>query len=146
MEEEDGSDPQNSKETTDSKLKQQQLPAWQPSLTPGTVLPTFFMVGIAFIPIGISLLYISSQVREVVTDYTECRSVDHPGQSCSDWNLNTTCVCEAVFSTLIGRELHSVATPALLCHKEPARRIQPPQYKGLWNAKLLLAGSLWHKE
>ena len=27
---------------------------------------------------------------------------------------------------LIGRELHSVATPALLCHKEPARRIQSP--------------------
>ena len=28
--------------------------------------------------------------------------------------------------TLIGREDHSVATPALLCHKEPARRIQSP--------------------
>ena len=27
---------------------------------------------------------------------------------------------------LIGRELHSVAAPALLCHKEPARRIQSP--------------------
>ena len=29
-------------------------------------------------------------------------------------------------SALIGRELHSVATPALLCHKEPAHRIQSP--------------------
>ena len=27
---------------------------------------------------------------------------------------------KTVFSTLIGREDHSVATPALLCHKEPA--------------------------
>ena len=27
---------------------------------------------------------------------------------------------------LIGREVHSVAPPALLCHKEPARRILSP--------------------
>ena len=33
-----------------------------------------------------------------------------------------------------------VATPALLCHKEPARRIQSPKAPCL-----LLAGSLWHK-
>ena len=31
-----------------------------------------------------------------------------------------------VFSTLIGRELHSVAPPALLCHKEPARASKAP--------------------
>ena len=30
-------------------------------------------------------------------------------------------VQECRASALIGRELHSVATPALLCHKEPAR-------------------------
>ena len=36
---------------------------------------------------------------------------------------------------------HSVATPALLCHKEPARRIQSP----IGVFCLLLAGSLWHK-
>ena len=32
---------------------------------------------------------------------------------------------------LIGRELHNVAVPALLCHKEPARHIQslaPPWF------------------
>ena len=28
---------------------------------------------------------------------------------------------KAVFSTLIGPEDHSVATPAVLCHKEPAQ-------------------------
>ena len=32
---------------------------------------------------------------------------------------------------LIGREVHSVATPALLCHKEPARRIQSPHWGAL---------------
>ena len=38
---------------------------------------------------------------------------------------------------LIGRELHSVATLALLCHKESIA------IEGLFC--LLLAGSLWHK-
>ena len=46
-------------------------------------------------------------------------------------------------SSLIGQELHSFSTPALLCHKEPARRIQSPLLKAFC---LLLAGSLWHKD
>lgn len=38
------------------------LPSWQPVLTAGTVLPTFFVIGIAFIPVGIALLYFSNNV------------------------------------------------------------------------------------
>ncbi len=34
-----------SKRPKDSKFKQQALPAWQPILTAGTVLPTFFVIG-----------------------------------------------------------------------------------------------------
>lgn len=41
-------------------------------LTAGTVLPTFFIIGIAFIPIGVTLLYFSNEVREHVIDYTHC--------------------------------------------------------------------------
>nr|CAH7731704.1 unnamed protein product [Callosobruchus chinensis] len=50
----------------DSAFKQQRLPAWQPILTAGTVLPTFFVIGIAFIPVGIGLLYFSDEVKEHV--------------------------------------------------------------------------------
>ena len=32
----------------------------------------------------------------------------------------------AAWSTLIDREVHSVAPPALLCHKEPARASKAP--------------------
>lgn len=56
----------------DSAFKQQRLPAWQPILTAGTVLPTFFVIGIAFIPVGIGLLYFSDEVKEKVVDYTDC--------------------------------------------------------------------------
>jgi hypothetical protein len=48
---------------TDSAFKQQRLPAWQPILTAGTVLPTFFIIGVAFIPIGIGLLHFSNNVN-----------------------------------------------------------------------------------
>ena len=43
---------------------------------------------------------------------------------------------------LIGRELHSVATPALLCHKEPARRIQSPHWGALERKITPLGGIL----
>ena len=52
-------------EPKNSKFKQQALPAWQPILTAGTVLPTFFVIGVAFIPIGVGLMYFSDTVKEV---------------------------------------------------------------------------------
>ena len=49
---------------TASAFKQQKLPAWQPILTADTVLPLFFLIGIAFIPIGVGLLLSSNQVDQ----------------------------------------------------------------------------------
>jgi len=72
---------QNSNEPKDSKFKQQALPAWQPILTAGTVLPTFFVIGVAFIPIGVGLMYFSNQVKEVIIDYTDCTNT--AGEVCS---------------------------------------------------------------
>ncbi|KAG8513197.1 Cell cycle control protein 50A, partial [Galemys pyrenaicus] len=46
-------------------FKQQRLPAWQPILTAGTVLPTFFIVGLIFIPIGIGIFVTSNNIREI---------------------------------------------------------------------------------
>lgn len=68
---------------SDSAFKQQRLPAWQPMLTAGTVLPTFFIIGIAFIPVGIALLYFSDEVREHIIDYTACTQVG-TNQTCAD--------------------------------------------------------------
>jgi hypothetical protein len=47
----------------DSRFKQQKMRAWQPIMTAGTVIPIFFAVGIAFIPLGIGLLVTSNGVR-----------------------------------------------------------------------------------
>lgn len=53
-------------------FKQQRLKAWQPILTPKTVLPTFFLVAIIFAPIGAVLYYFAEKVNEFTLDYTYC--------------------------------------------------------------------------
>lgn len=58
----------------DTAFRQQRLKAWQPILTPKTVLPLFFAIGIIFAPIGGALLYASSKVQEILIDYSDCNS------------------------------------------------------------------------
>jgi len=74
-----------SKKPSDSAFKQQRLPAWQPVLTAGTVLPTFFIIGIAFIPVGVALLYFSDAVREIAIDYTHCYRVGSVNVTCAEF-------------------------------------------------------------
>lgn len=85
----------------DSAFKQQRLPAWQPVLTAGTVLPTFFVIGIAFIPVGIALLYFSDEVSEHVIDYTNCLKLGGVNnETCADFIQNNTietCTCNIDF-------------------------------------------------
>lgn len=57
-------------------FKQQRLPAWQPILTAGTVLPAFFIIGLIFIPIGIGIFVTSNNIREY-----EVRGRGHTGSS-----------------------------------------------------------------
>lgn len=63
---------QKSRRPPNTAFRQQRLKAWQPILTPKTVLPLFFTIGIIFAPIGGLLLYASSQVQEIKLDYTNC--------------------------------------------------------------------------
>lgn len=76
-EEDSQNDPQKkpkSRRPANTAFRQQRLKAWQPILTPKTVLPIFFAVGIIFAPIGGLLLWASSTVQELVIDYTDCAS------------------------------------------------------------------------
>jgi hypothetical protein len=63
-----------SRRPPNTAFRQQRLKAWQPILTPKTVLPLFFIVGIIFAPIGGLLLYASSKVQEISIDYTNCNT------------------------------------------------------------------------
>jgi len=62
-----------------SRFKQQQLPAWQPILTPVPVILTFLAIGVVFLPIGIALLVASLGVVEVSVRYdTQCNASQLP--------------------------------------------------------------------
>uniref|UniRef100_A0A7N9D4U7 Cell cycle control protein n=2 Tax=Macaca TaxID=9539 RepID=A0A7N9D4U7_MACFA len=67
-------------------FKQQRLPAWQPILTAGTVLPIFFIIGLIFIPIGIGIFVTSNNIREIENPSKECepyrRNEDKPIAPC----------------------------------------------------------------
>lgn len=54
-----------SRKPDNTAFKQQRLPAWQPILTAGTVLPAFFIIGLVFIPIGIGLFVTSNNIKEL---------------------------------------------------------------------------------
>lgn len=65
-------DKKKSKRPANTAFRQQRLKAWQPILTPKTVLPLFFAIGIIFAPIGGALFYASTTVQMISLDYTYC--------------------------------------------------------------------------
>ena len=69
----------------DSKLLQQRLPAWQPLMTPGSVIPGFLLVGAAFIAIGSTILSVQSGLKKYgPIEYGSAGE-------CSDALLNSPC-------------------------------------------------------
>ncbi|KAG7465741.1 hypothetical protein MATL_G00156820 [Megalops atlanticus] len=89
-----------SKKPDNTAFKQQRLPAWQPILTAGTVLPAFFVIGLIFIPIGIGLFVTSNNIKEFEIDYTGT-DMSSPCFNCSQnysWNSTAPCKCSVSFS------------------------------------------------
>lgn len=93
-----------SRRPKDTKFKQQKLPAWQPVMTATNVLPFMFAIGVAFIPLGVAFLITSNNVREVMVDYTHCKSVNG-SETCAQILANNTvnntrepCICSVTFT------------------------------------------------
>ncbi|ODQ66435.1 Lem3/Cdc50 [Nadsonia fulvescens var. elongata DSM 6958] len=61
-----------SRRPPNTAFRQQRLKAWQPILTPKTVLPLFFIITVIFAPIGGLLLFANSKVQEFQIDYSHC--------------------------------------------------------------------------
>ncbi|KAG0320420.1 hypothetical protein BG000_003592, partial [Podila horticola] len=61
-----------------TSFKQQRLKAWQPILTAKSVLPTFFIMGILFAPLGGLLVWRNNKVTEFSFDYTDCLLATNP--------------------------------------------------------------------
>ncbi|KAF9285014.1 hypothetical protein BGZ68_004220 [Mortierella alpina] len=61
-----------------TSFKQQRLKAWQPILTAKSVLPTFFILGILFAPLGGLLVWRNGMVTEMSFEYTSCKEALTP--------------------------------------------------------------------
>ncbi|XP_019743779.1 cell cycle control protein 50B [Hippocampus comes] len=75
---------------------QQRLPAWQPMLSAGIVIPGFVLIGLAFIGIGVALLITSRNIQVLELDYTGTEQ-NSPCFQCSDPDQQD-CVCTLQFS------------------------------------------------
>ena len=56
---------EKSRRPADTPFKQQRMAAWQPVLTPIKVILIFFVIGIVFIPVGVTLLDESNNVCSI---------------------------------------------------------------------------------
>ncbi|XP_027351100.1 ALA-interacting subunit 3-like [Abrus precatorius] len=79
-----------------SKFSQQELPAWQPILTPGWVISIFTVIGLVFIPVGLASLFASESVVEVPFRYDdECIPPNYKNNAVAyikDDGSNKTCM------------------------------------------------------
>lgn len=66
---------EKSRKPPNTAFRQQRLKAWQPILTPKTVLPLFFAVAVVFAPLGGVMLWASSQIQEITIDYSHCENM-----------------------------------------------------------------------
>ncbi|ODV90693.1 hypothetical protein CANCADRAFT_24040 [Tortispora caseinolytica NRRL Y-17796] len=69
---EDTTEKKKSRRPPNTAFRQQRLKAWQPILSPKTVLPLFFALGAIFAPLGGALLYAGLKAEKIQIDYTYC--------------------------------------------------------------------------
>ncbi|XP_069563216.1 cell cycle control protein 50B [Brachyistius frenatus] len=75
---------------------QQRLPAWQPMLSAGIVIPGFVLIGLAFIGIGVALFVTSRSIQVLEMDYTGVEQTS-PCFRCTNTDIQK-CVCNLDFS------------------------------------------------
>ncbi|EJS44475.1 cdc50p [Saccharomyces arboricola H-6] len=61
-----------SKRPPNTAFRQQRLKAWQPILSPQSVLPLLIFVACIFTPIGIGLIVSATKVQDLTIDYSHC--------------------------------------------------------------------------
>ncbi|XP_033002502.1 cell cycle control protein 50C-like [Lacerta agilis] len=73
--------------------KQQRLPAWKPQLTPELVLPSFFIISLFCLVMGIVLLLAATGVKEIKINYSElCSHCSKLRENSSNWEKECLCI------------------------------------------------------
>lgn len=63
-----------SRKPPNTAFRQQRLKAWQPIMTPKTVIPFLFILACIFGPLGIGILLTVTRVEYMTIDYSDCAS------------------------------------------------------------------------
>lgn len=64
-----------SRKPPNTAFRQQRLKAWQPILTPTSVIPVLFVLAVIFAPLGIAIIYSTYNVQMLSIDYSQCHSL-----------------------------------------------------------------------
>lgn len=86
---------QKSRKPPNTAFRQQRLKAWQPILTPKTVIPLLFVLAAIFAPLGIAIIYFTYNVENIVIDYSGCGSLQSSSyesvpSSRLDWHFRSS--------------------------------------------------------
>ncbi|EGV66099.1 Cell division control protein [Yamadazyma tenuis] len=63
-----------SRKPPNTAFRQQRLKAWQPIMTPKSVIPFLFVLACIFGPLGIGIIYTVANIEYLSIDYTHCAS------------------------------------------------------------------------
>lgn len=66
---------QKSRKPPNTAFRQQRLKAWQPILTPKTVIPFLFLLAAIFAPLGVAIVYYTYNVEKLQIDYSKCATL-----------------------------------------------------------------------
>lgn len=86
----------NGKYSIDNNFQQQRLKSWQPLLTPSWVILTFFIIGVAFIPIGVGIILAANSVTayhyryDNVPTASQCNIIEPDGSCLSTVTIPIT--------------------------------------------------------
>ncbi|XP_051565596.1 cell cycle control protein 50C-like isoform X2 [Myxocyprinus asiaticus] len=86
-----------SRRPDNSAFKQQRLPAWSPSLTAQTVLPTFYILSLVCLILGIWLLITVENTYQLKVDYTNGSCAQCFEMRKNVRNAKTDCKCSVPF-------------------------------------------------
>lgn len=64
-----------SRKPPNTAFRQQRLKAWQPILTPKSVIPLLFLIALIFAPLGIAILLTTYNVQLMTVDYSKCHEL-----------------------------------------------------------------------
>lgn len=123
-----------SRRPPNTAFRQQRLKAWQPILTPKTVIPFLFLLAVVFTPLGIAIIYSTYNVQKLEVNYSKCADLatssflSIPGKYTSYHFQSTSTSPDFKWKLETGTDSQGDATETCVLQFNLPRDIEPPIY------------------